>query len=405
MMVIKLEDDQLIVKETHKSSRGGDYTYIVRDSKLMHISKLFRPSRKEDGEIMYDISIEEAEKVFGEEIELVEFSFSNRGHFYPKIYRINLQTKTISQELSRNREILGRYEFEILGSEYQALNEYERKVPPLIERVWEIEKKLDLEVYIRGARGEEVHEDPELAKFNSLVFPNLRSRTRSLKEKIRFAHELYVLMLVIDSVLNEPPEERTLQITHKDWPTLVESNLNPPVTVWYQFSIEDWTKVVWGCFWLVIDEAANRIAHGQYEEAEKLIGVKLPRNYAGAMKVIASLRSSKRIYVKPDIMVFKGEYRSRGNILENPPDKAVLIDAKVEMTQSDLKQLLEYRAKFPQTFGNIEFIVAAIEKMSAHYKHKLEREGYTVIELVFPNKPGENEFQEAIRKVIETWKE
>ncbi|NJE02052.1 hypothetical protein [Thermococcus sp. JdF3] len=404
-MAIKLENDHIAVRETYKSSRGGDYTYIVMDSKLMHISKLFRPSRKEDEEITYDISIEEAEKVFGEEIELVEFSFSNRGHFYPKIYRINLQTKTISQELSRNREILGRYEFEILGSENQAINEYERKAPPLIKKVWETEKRLNLEVHIRGARGEEVHENPELAKFNSLVFPNPRSRTRSLKEKIRFAHELYVLMLVIDAMLKETPEERTLQITHKDWPTLVGSNLNPPVTVWYQFSIKDWTKVVWGRFWLIIDEAAKRIANGEYEEAEKIIGVKLPRTYAEAMKVLASMRSSKRIHVKPDIMIFKGEYHSRKDILENPPNRAVLIDAKVEMTQNDLKQLLEYRAKFPETFGNIKFIVAAIDKMPAHYMHKLEREGYKVIEQVFPNKPGENEFQEVIRNIIGTWKE
>ncbi|AEH25536.1 hypothetical protein PYCH_18810 [Pyrococcus yayanosii CH1] len=60
------------------------------------------------------------------------------------------------------------------------------------------------------------------------------------------------------------------------------------------------------------------------------------------MKVLASMRSSKRIHVKPDIMIFRGEYYSRRDILKNPPNRAVLIDAKVEITQNDLKQLLEY---------------------------------------------------------------
>lgn len=56
-------------------------------------------------------------------------------------------------------------------------------------------------------------------------------------------------------------------------------------------------------------------------------------------------------------------------------------------------------------FENTKFIVAAIEETQPDYKYKLEREGYKVIEQVFPNKPGENEFQELIRNIIGTWKE
>ncbi len=177
-------------------------------------------------------------------------------------------------------------------------------------------------------------------------------------------------MLVIDSVLTEPPEGRRLMITHEEEPTLVIKGKSP-LTIWYQFSIKDWFEVV----------------------------------RRGAIALFFENTRIRRSYVKPDIMIFKGEYHFRSDLSENPPDKAALIDAKVEMTQSDLKQLLEYRTKFPETFENIEFIVAAIDKMPAHYRHKLEREGYRVIEQVFPNKPGENEFQEAIRDIIETWKE
>ncbi|WP_297070295.1 hypothetical protein [Thermococcus sp.] len=83
-MVINLENEHITVRETYKSSHGGDYTYIVMEPKLIHISKLFRPSKKEYEEIMYNISTKEAEKILGEQIELVEFSFSNRGYFYPK---------------------------------------------------------------------------------------------------------------------------------------------------------------------------------------------------------------------------------------------------------------------------------------------------------------------------------
>ena len=399
-MTIKLEDGCLIVRETHKGSTGGDYTYIIRDSKLVHISKFFGLSKRTAYEITYEIPIIDAERILGREMELLEFSFSNSGSFFPEIYRIDLRAKTLDRVLLRNQEVL-RYEFEILGDEYHAIKEYERNVPQLIERVREIEKNLNLSLHIWGTRGREVHEDPELGKFNSLVFPNPRSRTRSLKEKIRFAHELYVLMLVVDSVLKASAEERKLRITHEDWPTLVVDDLQ--VTVWYQFSIENWTKVVWGHFWSVIDEVAKMIADGDYEKAEKLLGIKLPRTYSESMKVLASMRSSKRIYVKPDIMVFKGEYHSRDDLLQNPPDKAVLIDAKVGMTEDDLKQLKEYREKFPKTFENIEFIVAAIEKIPAHYKYKLEGGGYRVIENVFPGRSGEKEFQEVLQNIIEMW--
>jgi len=401
-MTIKLEDGRLIVRETHKGSTGGDYTYIIRGTKLVHISEFFRSSERTDKEITYEIPIIDAEEILGREIELLEFSFSNSGSFFPEIYRIDLRAKMLDRVLLRDQEVL-RYEFEILGDEYHAIKEYERKVPQLIERVQEIERNLNLSLHIWGTRGREVHEDPELGKFNSLVFPNPRSRTRSLKEKIRFAHELYVLMLVVDSVLKASAEERTLWITHEDWPTLVVDDLRPQVTVWYQFSIENWTKVVWGRFWSVIDEVAKMIADGDYEKAEKLLGIKLPRTYSESMKVLASMRPSKRIYVKPDIMVFKGEYHSRDDLLQNPPDKAVLIDAKVGMTENDLKQLKEYRAKFPETFENIEFIVAAIEKIPAHYKYKLEGEGYRVIENVFPGRSGEKEFQEVLQNIIEMW--
>ena len=410
-MTIKLEDGRLIVRETHKGSTGGDYTYIIRGTKLVHISEFFRSSERTDKEITYEIPIIDAEEILGREIELLEFSFSNSGSFFPEIYRIDLRAKMLDRVLLRDQEVL-RYEFEILGDEYHAIKEYERKVPQLIERVQEIERNLNLSLHIWGTRGREVHEDPELGKFNSLVFPNPRSRTRSLKEKIRFAHELYVLMLVVDSVLKASAEERTLWITHEDSPTLVVDDLRPQITVWYQFSIKDWTEVVWGLLGLreqryfsrsVKNKVIKMITEGNYEGAEKLLGIKLPRTYSESMKVLESMLPFKKIHVKPDIMVFKGEYHSRDDLLQNPPDKAVLIDAKVGMTENDLKQLKEYRAKFPETFENIEFIVAAIEKIPAHYKYKLEGEGYRVIENVFPGRSGEKEFQEVLQNIIEMW--
>ncbi|AEH25537.1 hypothetical protein PYCH_18820 [Pyrococcus yayanosii CH1] len=41
--------------------------------------------------------------------------------------------------------------------------------------------------------------------------------------------------------------------------------------MWHQFSIKDWTEVVWDYFWPIIDEVTKRIANGEYEEAEKLL--------------------------------------------------------------------------------------------------------------------------------------
>ncbi len=134
-MTIKLENEHLIVKEAYKNSRGGKYTYIARGSKLIHISRVFRPSKKEDKRTEYSIPLSDIDKILGEEIKLVEFYFSNKGYFNFTVYRMDTQAKTLDQEFPESKEITERYEFEILGGEYQALDEYERKVSPLTNRV------------------------------------------------------------------------------------------------------------------------------------------------------------------------------------------------------------------------------------------------------------------------------
>jgi hypothetical protein len=366
-MPIKIENGHLLVEETHKNSRGGRYVYAAKDFKLVPISRFFRPSRKEDVDVIYDISIKDEEKVLGPEIELIEFSFSNKGYLYITTYRINSQDGSLTQEFHQSNEIFGRYKFYVLGEELQALKEYGRTVPRLIERVREIEKRLNLRLNITGTRGEEVYIDPELGRFTSMIFPNPKSRAKSLKEKIRFAHELYVLMLAINSI-SANINEKTLLISHEEYPTFVTLG-NCPLTLWYQFSIKDWFEVVKrGLISFFTDSSAKKI---------------------------------RRIHIKPDIMIFNGIYRRKEDVLKNPPQNSILIDAKVEITNSDVKQLREYRKRFGDIFKNSTFIVASIGK--APYKEELETLGYIVIEDVFPDKPGEKEFQETIKVIINKW--
>ncbi|WP_148233410.1 hypothetical protein [Pyrococcus sp. NA2] len=401
-MSIRLEGNYFIARESYRGSRGGGYIYLVRGSKVVHISRFLRPHLREHDEVIYMLPIQEAKSIFGQKAEFLEFGFSNKGYLYPEFYQVDFQNVTLTRKFMKDITQLEHYDFEIFGDEYSVLTKYRTTVPPLIQRVWEIERKLNIDLIIEGIRGEEVHENPKLGEIVSLIFPNPRSRIRSLKEKIRFAHELYVLMLTVDSLIKSPPREKTLWITHKDWPTLVVEDSIPRLTIWYQFSIEDWTEVVWRYPPEIIREVTESIARGEYNEAEKLLGMRLPRTYREALKSLASKRSPKRIHVKPDIMVFEGAYYSRDDVFKNPPLGSILIDAKTEMTRDDVRQLKEYRMRFGGVFRNSTFIVASIGKVP--YKKELENSGYTIIEDVFPGRYGEKEFQETIRDIVSRWR-
>ena len=106
----------------------------------------------------------------------------------------------------------------------------------------------------------------------------------------------------------------------------------------------------------------------------------------------------RRQNVKPDIVIFEGDYRWREDLEKNPPRNVVVIDAKIEIRDSDVEQLRGYKEIFGRKFKKVHYVVACLER--ARYKQVLEKFGYTVIENVSPDDVGEKNFIDTIKNFL-----
>lgn len=396
--MIEVKNGTIYVYEYWGGSRGSNYFYIKDGEQLVHISKKFkgvlrgatRGGRRK--KYVYKIPLAE--------LELYEFSFSNSGYGpYCRRYLIS-QNGNVIEKVEVD---LADLEFEVVGSENGLLRFYNSTVPKMIERVKQIEKSLGIGLLFDGTeRLEDIYRDPARAAKIALVFPTAQTRCKALEKYIQDAHELYVLMLVAEAiggktiyhVLNGQP---IWWIAHaKDWPTAVVDN-SKRYTIWYQFSIIDWLKVVFpGIAKAFLNPAElQRLAmEGKFEIFEKIFGVK-PKDVREAYSLIANWGEKRRQHVKPDIVIFKGDYRERNEIKAD--SKVIVIDAKVEIKNGDLVQLKGYMKTFRQ-FKDVKFIIACLGR--AKYKTTLERMGYIVIENVAPNESGENKFKEVLLTIL-----
>ena len=94
-------------------------------------------------------------------------------------------------------------------------------------------------------------------------------------------------------------------------------------------------------------------------------------------------------------------HEKREEIKENPPKKALIIDAKIEVGDSDIHQL-QYKRIFDQTLNGCKnnYVVACLEKISSGHRKTLEKNGIIVVENVVPNKEGEEEFVKIVKKIL-----
>ena len=94
-------------------------------------------------------------------------------------------------------------------------------------------------------------------------------------------------------------------------------------------------------------------------------------------------------------------HKKREKIKENPPKRALIIDAKIEVGDSDIHQVLEYKRIFDQTLNcQNNYVVACLEKISSGHRKILEKNGIIVVEYVVPNKEGEEEFVKIVKKIL-----
>ena len=99
--------------------------------------------------------------------------------------------------------------------------------------------------------------------------------------------------------------------------------------------------------------------------------------------------------MRPDIVIFKGFHRDAGDVRTEEGDrimqKAVVIDPKVEMRESDVEQLEAYTRLFPE---GSKFICPCM------YMATLRPTGWDVIEDVRPGGEGVSVFIEKLKEAI-----
>jgi len=412
-MRVKVVNGNLVVVEDQGGSRGTNYFYLNVNEKLEHIGRLFKGQKIREGKggrrktYEYVVSLDSLRNMFGTKIELYEFSFSNSGHGpYCRIYEVDCVTGAINE-----KGVSTHLDFKIIGLEEDWLNWYDRIVPRMIKRIKDIQQALGIELFFaeKSVRLEDIYNDPANAKRIALIFPQPQARSRALQGYIQASHELYVLMLVAEALggktIYHVYGKPTWWIAHaQDDPTAVIESNGRKFTVWYQFAIKEWIDVVFsGLVRAFLDpKELERLAmEGKFDELEKILGKK-PNNVAEAYSMITNFNKliKGRQHVKPDIVIFEGDYRSKGDLKRNPPNNIVLIDAKIRISDNDIKQLKEYKDVFDREFekGKMHYVIACLEK--AEHKLILEKLGFIVVENVAPDKEGEKKFVEVIKDLL-----
>ena len=410
--MLKVADRKLVIVETIGGSYGTEYYHIKTDEELepvywcfsnMIVSKEVHGKKKCH---KYKIPLEHLQKQFGEVVEIYEFCFTNSGAGpFCRVYKVNtkLGSVTINDCPSTPTK------FKIKGPERALVNMYDKYVPDMISRIKEIEKLLGIKLFLRPQRLSDIYEDPKNARNIALIFPNVNSRIMAIKGYIQSAHELYVLMLLGEALNGETlrlsyREEREWIIEHaQDYPTAIVRAHGHVFTIWYQFSAEEWVKVVFPGLvksFLSPGDLQKLAMEGKFEELGKILGT-TPRNLSEAYKLIANFNKIRvRQHVKPDIVVFEGKYDYREELEKHPPERILLIDAKIDVTENDFKQLLGYKKLFSKRFskGKVHYVIAAMKNVD--YKEALENAGYVIIENVFPGSKGEGEFINEIRAIL-----
>ena len=288
---------------------------------------------------------------------MYEFSYSNKGHGpYVTHYIIECTRKVIS-EIRIDIEHVP--PIKPIGPELPWIFLYNRYVPKMVEEIRSVASRLNFEIRFlgRAMRLEDAYKDPHLGVITALTIPTWQGRQKSLKAILRGIHELYVAALIADSLEAKTLDGWYIEYASNYSTAILEAN-GRKYKLWFQFSFIDWLHVT--------------LVHG----------------------ILGHRRG--RWYVRPDIVVFDGAYKFRKDLEENPPHRILLIDAKLDVTKEDLRQLIGYRSNLEKVEGiEVTYIVATLERVA--YKPRLEEEGYIVVENVNPIGEG----KEAFKKVIE----
>jgi|GEM_PF-3672415 len=413
-MGVSLVNGGVRISEEIGGSCGTCYCYIEIDGLLEPISRVFRRFRKyvdssrggRRKRFEYIIPINELKK-FGDTVNIYEFNFSNRGYGpYINLYKIDC----ININITKSGASLNGVNFKIDGSIKNWIEMYQNCVPNFIRAVKSIQSKFGFNLAFRKAvRLEDIYNNPNNAWKIALIYGENKAIIRALQSYIQSSHELVLLMLVAEALKGKTLSKYGTPTWYiekgQDYPTAIVEVDGRKFTVWYQFSIKKWIDVVFiGLLKMfdteeIIEDLQEWAIKGEFEIFERLFNVK-PKDTKEAYELIKRAEKlGERQYVMPDIVIFEGEYEERIKIKENPPKRALIIDAKIEVGKLDVIQISKYKEIFNETLKGSQngYIVACLGDIYPSYKIELERIGITVIENVAPDKEGEGEFIKVVR--------
>jgi len=375
--MIQQSDNCLPLYEDIGGTYGGKYLYIhTCDSdncRLVHVGRLreelninveeqiLHKNRKSMFK-KYCINAEDLSNV-----TIYEFNYSGSGNG-PYVFKYELRQGELKRVPADVGEICGNggwslaklFGIEEGSQEYELVERYLKYVPAMVEE----SKRILPGIWASGPRLEDVIEDAECkGLLGALVQPNWRSRKGALENLLREAHEVYVLAHTISALGNPQQSIRLAKASER--PTAVVKDNNAEYTVWYQFPIEPLTDLV-----------IERMRESMIENSPK-----------GGRK--------EHKHIIPDIVVAKGNYKSTKEINKTC---MLMIDTKINISDKDVKQLIEYKKLLNKNFPNsqIAYLVAVLEE-AGEFKEELKRKGYIVVENVRPGGEGIKSFEEVVR--------
>jgi len=355
---------------------GGTYLYIRKcdsgNCRLVHVGELkklveerihYRSKKSVFKE--YCIKAEDLSNV-----TIYEFSYSRRGNG-PYVFKYELRQGELKRVPSDVGEICGNggwslaklFGIEEESEEYAFVEKYLEYVPAMVEEA----KRILPGIWASGPRLENLIEDAECkGLLDALVQPNWPSRKGALESLIREAHEVYVLAHSIRALGN--PQRPMRLVKASEIPTAVVKGSSADYTVWYQFPIEPPIVLV-----------KEGMRESMTENSSKN-------------------RQREHRHIIPDIVVAKGNYKSPKEIDETC---MMMIDAKIDIGDKDIKQLTAYKNLLSERFQNsqITYVVAVFEK-AEEFREKLEKIGYVVVEDVRPKGEGVESLENVVKEKL-----
>ena len=199
---------------------------------------------------------------------------------------------------------------------------------------------------------------------------------------VRAAHEIWAMSLIIDA-LDAEIKNKILKVrgSPEEPAAILRTKSYGALTIWYQFPRYGPNRH---------GELLHLCAEGGYEEVRNILGLETaPRSFADSLSII------NRGNLRPDIVIAKGSFRFANDIRTETEDevkeKAIVIDPKIEMKESDVEQLEAYTRLFPR---GSEFICPCMNGVTR------SPNGWGVIEDVRPWGKGVEVFRGRLRVAV-----